>query len=315
MRPAAAFESESRSSTRAIAHQGAGLLHQRGGASSGWLRPGDPQAFRESGPNTPRPLAGTYHGPDPQQLPVAITVARSQTQVSRRSVKVQLRCTRLSGLLTYTAHPTGSRYWPRSIATGGDQFQGHVPRPSWLAGRPAGEVRQRWDGEGEVTITAAIEATGPAAAGPSSGPRSSAERRPAGILCRGRAHTIGETGLLAGRLARRPGAHCPSPTSYQQSRVARTSGTRSRFHFPHVAFLTALRTRGRQRNRCAFAGGRRPGSSLVLAGIAVIVAPAVMRMLADDVRAGERVALVVMFGLALFAVKLMRDPFAFTLAE
>lgn len=97
--------------------------------------------------------------------------------------------------------------------------------------------------------------------------------------------------------------------------LARTSGTRSRFHFPHVAFLTALGLAVVSAIDALSRATQAPAPAWYWAGIAVIVAPAVMRMLADDVRAGERVALVVMFGLALFAVKLMRDPFAFTLAD
>jgi hypothetical protein len=58
-----------------------------------------------------------------------------------------------------------------------------------------------------------------------------------------------------------------------------------------------------------------PSPAIYWIGVALIVAPAVARMLAHDVTKAEWVALVVMFGLALFAVKLMRDPFAFTLAD
>ena len=130
-------------------------------ALSGWLSQEILKLSGKSGPNTPRPLAGTYHGQTRQQLPVAITVARSQTQVSAASVKVQLRCTRLSGLLTYTAHPTGSRYWPRSIATGGgfsfrDTF--HDPR-GWQV---ALQARFASDGtaRGEVTITGSNRSDG-----------------------------------------------------------------------------------------------------------------------------------------------------------
>lgn len=58
-----------------------------------------------------------------------------------------------------------------------------------------------------------------------------------------------------------------------------------------------------------------PSPALYWLGITLIVVPVAIRLTQRDVSAGERVALVVVFGMALFAVKVMRDPFAFTLTD
>ena len=77
----------------------------------------------------PGACAGTYAGKTRQDRAVALTVGSSHTQVSDASVTVELHCTRLVTPLSYTAHPTGARYWPRHITTGNgltfaDSFRG-----------------------------------------------------------------------------------------------------------------------------------------------------------------------------------------------
>ena len=130
-------------------------------ALSGWLGPEIRKLSGKSGLNTPHPLVGTYHGQTGQQLPVAITVARSQKQVSAASVKVQLRCTRLSSLLTYTSQPTGSRYWPRSIASGGGfRFKtAFRDRRGWEV-RMQARFANDGTATGEVTITGSNRSDG-----------------------------------------------------------------------------------------------------------------------------------------------------------
>jgi hypothetical protein len=94
-----------------------------------------------------------------------------------------------------------------------------------------------------------------------------------------------------------------------------TSGKGSRFGFAHVALLTAVGLAVVSAVDGLSRATLDPPTAVYWLGVALIVAPAVVRMLAYDVRTGERVGLILMFGLALFAVKLMRDPFAFTLAD
>ncbi len=50
-------------------------------------------------------------------------------------------------------------------------------------------------------------------------------------------------------------------------------------------------------------------------GVAVIVAPVVYRLCAEDASVGERVALVCLLGLSLYLVKLMRDPFGYSMPD
>jgi hypothetical protein len=50
-------------------------------------------------------------------------------------------------------------------------------------------------------------------------------------------------------------------------------------------------------------------------GVALIVAPVVYRLCSADASAGERLAIVCLFGLSLYAVKTMRDPFGFTMPD
>lgn len=58
-----------------------------------------------------------------------------------------------------------------------------------------------------------------------------------------------------------------------------------------------------------------PSPWIYWAGVAAITAPIVFRLTSMDARTGERIALVCMLGLALYVVKLMRDPFFFTLSD
>jgi hypothetical protein len=50
-------------------------------------------------------------------------------------------------------------------------------------------------------------------------------------------------------------------------------------------------------------------------GIGVIVVPVIYRLCSADASVGERVAIVCLFGLALYAVKVMRDPFSFGMPD
>jgi hypothetical protein len=68
-----------------------------------------------SNQSTSKPRVGEYAGKTGQARSVNIMVAKSQTEVSTATVTVQLRCTRLKHLLTYTIAPRGGSYWPRRI--------------------------------------------------------------------------------------------------------------------------------------------------------------------------------------------------------
>ena len=54
---------------------------------------------------------------------------------------------------------------------------------------------------------------------------------------------------------------------------------------------------------------------LFWAGLVTIVVPIAFRMTSADVPRGERIALVALFSLALYGVKVLHDPFAFTFAD
>src|ERR1700690_620323 len=58
------------------------------------------------------------------------------------------------------------------------------------------------------------------------------------------------------------------------------------------------------------------GASLVLwLALALMIFPAAVRLCGERARPGERLATVVVVGLGLYAVKLLRDPFAFTYGD
>jgi hypothetical protein len=61
--------------------------------------------------------------------------------------------------------------------------------------------------------------------------------------------------------------------------------------------------------------GRSGGSELFWLAVVLIMGPAAMRMAAKHVPGGERAATVVVVGLALYAVKVLRDPWSFTYAD
>ncbi|CAN5696708.1 hypothetical protein BH24ACT5_BH24ACT5_28490 [soil metagenome] len=61
--------------------------------------------------------------------------------------------------------------------------------------------------------------------------------------------------------------------------------------------------------------GRFDGHALFWLGILLIILPIVWRVLINGVSRSERLALVVTAGLCLYAVKVVRDPFAFTFAD
>ena len=58
-----------------------------------------------------------------------------------------------------------------------------------------------------------------------------------------------------------------------------------------------------------------PSLWLLWLGIALVVGPTVYRLCSADASVAERTALVILFGLSLYAVKMMRDPFGFTLPD
>jgi hypothetical protein len=61
--------------------------------------------------------------------------------------------------------------------------------------------------------------------------------------------------------------------------------------------------------------GRTEGQALLWIGIALIVAPTAWRVTTSSATRGERILLVVLVGLALYAIKVVHDPFAFTFAD
>jgi hypothetical protein len=61
--------------------------------------------------------------------------------------------------------------------------------------------------------------------------------------------------------------------------------------------------------------GHGGGALLFWLAIVLIVLPGALRLCSDRVRPGERVATVVAVGMGLYAVKLLRDPFAFTYGD
>ncbi len=89
----------------------------------------------------------------------------------------------------------------------------------------------------------------------------------------------------------------------------------ARLRFPQVAVLVAFGLAIVSAVDCLSRATLNPPPALYWLGVGLIVAPVVVRMLGGDLSLGERLALVVTFGLALYTVKLMRDPFAFTLAD
>jgi GT2 family glycosyltransferase len=61
--------------------------------------------------------------------------------------------------------------------------------------------------------------------------------------------------------------------------------------------------------------GAGDGRPFFWAGVMAVIVPIAYRMASEDVRRGERVALLAVFGLGLYGVKFLRDPFAFTYAD
>src|ERR1700690_326143 len=61
--------------------------------------------------------------------------------------------------------------------------------------------------------------------------------------------------------------------------------------------------------------GRGGGSLLFWLAVVLIIFPAAFRLCGEGARPGERIATVVLVGLGLYAVKLLRDPFAFTYGD
>jgi len=61
--------------------------------------------------------------------------------------------------------------------------------------------------------------------------------------------------------------------------------------------------------------GRGGGALLFWLAVVLIIFPAAFRLCGEGARPGERIATVVLVGLGLYAVKLLRDPFAFTYGD
>lgn len=61
--------------------------------------------------------------------------------------------------------------------------------------------------------------------------------------------------------------------------------------------------------------GEQGGPVLFWLAIAVIMFPAALRLTGEQASSGERAAIVVLVGLAFFAIKVLRDPFAFTFGD
>ncbi len=88
-----------------------------------------------------------------------------------------------------------------------------------------------------------------------------------------------------------------------------------KLRFPHVALIGSVGLAVTCAADCLSRASLGVFPVLYWTGVALIVVPVVVRMAMPEVRLGERLALIVLFGLALYAVKLMRDPFAFTLPD
>ncbi len=58
-----------------------------------------------------------------------------------------------------------------------------------------------------------------------------------------------------------------------------------------------------------------PSTWFLWAGLSFIVGPIVYRLCSAEASVGERIALVCLLGLSLYAVKVMRDPFGYTMAD
>lgn len=86
-------------------------------------------------------------------------------------------------------------------------------------------------------------------------------------------------------------------------------------HVPALLFTSCLGvllcTGGDALSRATLGGA----SLLFWAGILVVVLPLAHRLSGEEATRGERLTLVVMLGLALYAVKVSRDPFGFTLPD
>src|SRR5579875_3854737 len=94
-------------------------------------------------------------------------------------------------------------------------------------------------------------------------------------------------------------------------RAASASGMR----FPHVAAITSLGVM-----LCAVIDAlsratMAPSIWFFWLGIAAIVAPVLYRLCAADASAFERVSLVCLLGLSLYAIKMMREPFGYTMPD
>jgi hypothetical protein len=88
-----------------------------------------------------------------------------------------------------------------------------------------------------------------------------------------------------------------------------------RARFPLVAALTGVGLAICSATDALSRATLAPSTWFLWAGIAVIVAPVIYRLCSADASMGERIAIVCMFGLSLYAVKLMRDPFGYTMPD
>lgn len=85
--------------------------------------------------------------------------------------------------------------------------------------------------------------------------------------------------------------------------------------FPFLSFVVACGVAAVSVADALARAGRVHGELLWWIGLVIIFVPVVGRLMAESARRGERVALVVLLGCGLYAVKVIRDPFGFTYAD
>jgi GT2 family glycosyltransferase len=152
--------------------------------------------------------------------------------------------------------------------------------------------------------------------------RADGARTPVELLLRSGERSIEVVSFRRGEVARPPGAPGWERREALEGRGARAPGltvarpqARPWGAMPMLMLIAAvglaLVTVGDALSR-AGAGDGRP---LFWAGVIAIVMPIAYRLACEDVARGERVALLSVFGLALYGVKFVRDPFAFTYAD
>jgi hypothetical protein len=98
-------------------------------------------------------------------------------------------------------------------------------------------------------------------------------------------------------------------------RVALPAPERPALRLPAMAVIVALGLATCSATDALSRATLAPSQWLLWAGVSLIVAPIVYRLCFAGVSSAERVALVCLLGLSLYAVKLMRDPFGYTMPD